>query len=80
MTEHSTLSEPIGTPPDATDAALQPPTLVEVLRKRIADAATPLKFSDLKKDLKKAKKQTKESFKAEIRHPAATSFLNSTNN
>ena len=67
MTEHSTLSEPIATPPDATDASLPPPTLVEVLRKRIADAATPLKFSDLKKDLKKAKKQTKEAFEAEIR-------------
>ena len=67
MTEHSTLSEPIATPPDATDASLPPPTLVEVLRKRIADAAIPLKFSDLKKDLKKAKKQTKEAFEAEIR-------------
>lgn len=67
MTEHSTLSEPIATPPDATDASLPPPTLVEVLRKRIAEAATPLKFSDLKKDLKKAKKQTKEAFEAEIR-------------
>ncbi|HEY3788734.1 MAG TPA: hypothetical protein VGL71_07760, partial [Urbifossiella sp.] len=65
MNEPSTLTEPTTAPPEAVDAPA--PTLAEVLRKRIADAAAPLKFSELKKDLKKAKKQTKDEFEAEIR-------------
>jgi hypothetical protein len=68
MNEPGTIAETAAPPPEATDTALPSPTLVEVLRKRIADTAAPLKFRDLKKDLKRAKKQSKEAFEAEIRH------------
>ena len=68
MNEPNAHSVPTITPPESTDAAVPPPTLAEVLRKRIADAAAPLKYSDLKRDLKRAKKQTKEAFESEIRH------------
>lgn len=68
MNEPSTIADPAVPPAEATETALPSPTLVEVLRKRIADAAFPLKFRDLKKDLKRAKKQSKEAFEAEIRH------------
>jgi len=66
MNEPSTLAEPVA-PSEATDATPPTPTLVEVLRKRIADTPAPLKFRDLKKDLKRAKKQSKEAFEAEVR-------------
>ena len=68
MNEPNAHSVPTITPPESTDAAVPPPTLAEVLRKRIANAAAPLKYSDLKRDLKRAKKQTKEAFESEIRH------------
>lgn len=67
MNESTAHSEPTTSPPEATDATVPTATLAEVLRKRIADATVPLKFSELKKDLKRAKKQSKEAFEAEIR-------------
>ena len=67
MTDPSTPAEPTALPIESTTTSTPPPQLADILRKKICDAPSPLKFGDVKKGLAKPRKLAKEAFEAEIR-------------